>query len=132
MSTVKVGTKTRVPFFISATDLSAGTSQELVAPSAGFITAGDAIAAVAIVTGGAITVSIGTTAVAGLSMTFADGATKGSKSTNVGATRGSTTRVVAAGDRIQVTPAAAFNGGGAVNGYIEISHSDNRDAALPA
>lgn len=129
---VRVGSKTRLPFFINATDLAAGTSQELISPVEGYITAIDTIVQVAIVTGGLITAAVGTTAVAGLSSTLANSAAKGAKGTNVASTRGSVTRKVMPGDRIQVIPDAAFNGGGAVNGHIEISHSDVRDAALPA
>lgn len=110
-----------IPFTIPATELSAGTSIELVSPVNGVITRLTTIVNTLIVTGGDVTANVGTTPVAGLACTVADAAAKGSVVTDT-PTLGDATTSVAAGDRIQIVPAAAFNGGGAVNGYIEIGY----------
>lgn len=120
------GLKRAIPFDIPATELAAGTTIELVAPQAGYLDELVTIVQTAIVTGGAITVltgDAGGTTVAGLSATIADAAAKGSRVT-AAATAGSSTRYVAKGDRIQVVPAAAFNGGGAVRGHLVLSDAD--------
>lgn len=109
-----------LPFFISATDLSAGTAIDLVSPVSGSIQRLTTIVTTAIVTGGDVTAAVGATAVAGLACTIADAAAKGSVVTDT-PTAGDASLTVAAGDRIQIVPAAAFNGGGAVNGYLEIA-----------
>lgn len=115
--TLKMGKAHVLPFFINATDLSAGTSQELVSPADGFLDEIQTTVQVAIVTGGDITVKIGTTDVNGLVATIPDSAAKGSIVTDK-ATARHASRVVKKGDRIQIVPAAAFNGGGAVNGNL--------------
>lgn len=113
-------------FKIPATELSAGTSIELVSPWTGVIDELCTIVQTAIVTGGPITVLAGAggaVAVAGLSVTIANSATKGTVQTDT-PTPGSTTRNVTKGDRIQIVPDAAFNGGGAVDGYLKINAVD--------
>ena len=105
-----------IPFDIPATELAAGTSIELVSPVAGTITTMKTIVQTAIVTGGAVTAKIGTTDITGLSIAVADSATKGTVQTDV--STGANT--VAVGDRIQIVPAAGFNGGGAVSGMLTI------------
>lgn len=109
-----------IPFSIDATDLSAGTSRELIAPIGGIIKAIYSTVQVAISTGGVLTVQVGTTDVVGASITVANSATKGTVQ-SASSTSPSTTRTVAKGDRVQVTPSAAFNGGGAINGFIEFA-----------
>lgn len=126
---VKVGDSLFIPWFIDATDLAAGTTKEVISPVAGYIVGVKSTVQVAIVTGGALTVKRGTDDVAGLSITVADSATKGTIQSAT-ATPGSTTREVAAGGRIQIVPAAAFNGGGALNGFIEIASAVGGEAAL--
>lgn len=113
--------KLRLPFFINQTDLLAGTSAELVSPVAGAIVGMSVIVQVAVTTGGPITAAVGTTAVAGLSCVIADAATKGTVVSDA-PTAGDATTVVAAGDRIQVVPDAAFATAGAVNGYVELTY----------
>lgn len=115
-----IGSTTKVPFFLDATDLAAGTTFEIASPVDGFVTGLVTIVQTAIVTGGAVTVKVGTTDVAGLSITVADAAAKGTVQSDT-ATKGSATRAVAKNGRIQVVPAAAFNGGGALRGYVEIA-----------
>ena len=110
-----------LPFSINATDLSAGTSAELVSPVAGIVSRVSTVVQTAIVTGGDVTATVGVTVVNGLTCTIADGAAKGSVVTDT-PTAGHATAVVAAGDRIQIVPAAAFNAGGALNGILEIAY----------
>jgi len=116
-----VGAKVYLPFSINDTDLAAGTAQNLIAPAAGSISKVSTIIQVAIVTGGAITVKVGTTDVVGLSITVADSATEGTVQSDTPTVDG--TEVVTAGQRIQIVPSAAFNGGGAVNGVLELTLS---------
>lgn len=131
-ATLKGGQRIFLPFFINATDLSAGTNQEMIAPMAGYITEIKTVVQVAIVTGGDITVKTGdalATTVAGLTATIPNSAAAGSRVSDK-ATAGSSTRQVAEGDRIAILSAAAFNGGGAVSGYL-VLESANTDPALP-
>lgn len=106
-------------YAIGQTDLLAGTSQELIAPCAGYIVGLYNTVQAAVTTGGAVTVQVGTTDVAGLSVTVPNAATKGSRLSDV-IDYGVATAKVAKGDRIQVTPAAAFDTAGAIAGFIEI------------
>ena len=116
-----MGERATLPFIFNQTDLLAGTSQELIAPCDGFVNELHTTVQAAPTTGGAIGVGLGDTptAVAGLSITVADAAVKGTRQSAV-ATPGDATRVVKKGDRIQVTAAAAFATAGALNGYVEI------------
>lgn len=109
-----------LPWSINETDTLAGTSAELVAPGSGRIVRNTVIVQKAVTTGGDVTVNVGTTPVAGLTCTIADGAAKGAVVTDT-PTAGDATTLVAAGDRIQIVPAAAFNTAGAVSGVLEIS-----------
>lgn len=112
--------KIRMQGIIDATMLSAGTAVEVIAPCAGYISKLQTVVQTAIVTGGAVTVEVATVAVTGLSITVADSATKGTVQSDTPTTPRSSTTVVAAGDRITITPAAAFNGGGALAFTLEI------------
>ncbi len=130
---LQTGHKTILPFIFDQIDLLAGTSFEIVAPHAGYLTEIDAICQLAITTGGAITVltgSAGAVTVLGLSVTFADADAKGTRKNDL-ATVGSSTRYVAKGERIQVVPAAAFATAGRVNGFLHLSDADV-SPALPA
>ena len=100
-------------------ELAAGTTIELASPVAGVVARMSSIVQTAIVTGGDLTAKIGATDIAGLTITVADAATKGTVQTDT-PTAGDASTVVAVGDRIQIVPAAAFNGGGALAGFIEI------------
>lgn len=110
-----------LPFAINETDTLAGTSAELVSPVAGEIIGLSVIVQKAVTTGGDVTVNNVATPVVGLACTIADAATKGTVVSDT-PTAGDATTVVAAGGRIQVVPAAAFNTGGAVSGFVEIAY----------
>lgn len=110
-----------LPYVIPATELAAGTPIELVSPRSGTIIRNTTVVQTLIVTGGDITVNVGVTAVAGLTNTIADAAAKGGVVTDT-PTAGDATAAVAAGDRLSIVPAAAFNGGGAINGILEIGY----------
>jgi hypothetical protein len=97
----------------------AGTSLELVSPVAGRIRKVTTIARGTITTGGAITVEVNTTAVDGLSVVVADGAAAGDVDSDT-PTAAHATAVVAAGDRIEVIPAAGFNASADIFVIIEI------------
>lgn len=130
---LKAGERLPLSVRLAATELAAGTSFEIVAPADGYLNELDLIVQVAIVTGGAITVltgDAGGTTVLGLGVTVADSATKGTRY-NDKATVGSSTRKVSKGDRIQVVPAAAFNGGGALDGWLYLDSAET-SPALPA
>lgn len=122
--------KVLVPFDFNETDLLAPTAQALVAPVAGYITGIRGIVQKTVTTGGAITVEANTVAVVGLSITVAN-------SDAAGVTYSDTvlkiaTGLVAAGDDITVTPAAAFATAGAVRGYIEIEPASGFDGTFVA
>lgn len=127
---IKTGGKVYLPVRLLATELAAGTAFEIVSPVDGYVDTLRLIVQTAIVTGGAVTVEVNTVAVAGVSIAVADAATKGTVYADT-STAGSSTRRVVKGDRITVTPAAAFNGGGALDGFIEVSEADT-SPALPA
>lgn len=120
---LKAGILTHLPWRLAATELAAGTAFEIVSPVDGYIENIRGIVQVAIVTGGAITVEIATVAVTGLGLTVADSATKGTVYSD-DATAGTATRYVSKGSRITITPAAAFNGGGALDGFLAIRSID--------
>ncbi|WP_448660308.1 hypothetical protein ACPVPU_07300 [Sphingomonas sp. CJ99] len=109
-----------LPWSINETDTLAGTSVELVSPAAGRIVRNTVIVQKAVTTGGDVTALVGVTAVDGLACTIADGAAKGAVVTDT-PTAGHASAVVAAGDRIQIAPAAAFATAGAVSGILEIA-----------
>lgn len=113
--------KVRLHFFINETDTLAGTSVELISPVSGAVSGLTTIVQKAITTGGDVTAAVGATAVVGLTCTVADAAAKGSTVTDT-PTAGDATTAVAAGGRVQVIPAAAFNTAGAISGFVEISY----------
>jgi len=110
-----------IPFHIPAAELAAGTSIEMLAPFSGKLRALRTIIQTDIVTGGVVSVKIGTTDVAGLSVTVANGATKGTVQADSTA---SDTGTVVFGDRIQIVPSAAFNGGGEIRGFLRLRIED--------
>ncbi len=109
-----------LPFSINETDTLAGTSAELVSPGAGRIVALHLVVQKAVTTGGPVTLAVGVTAVDGLSIAVADGATKGTTAFDT-PTAGHASAIVAAGSRIQVIPDAAFTTAGAVSGFVELA-----------
>lgn len=117
---LSMGDNVYLQFAINETDTLAGTSAELIAPVTGYVVGLDVIVQKAVTTGGAVTVEVEDTAVAGLSVTVADSATKGTTYSDT-PTSQSATQAVTKGDRIEVIPAAAFNTGGAISGFITIN-----------
>lgn len=109
-----------LPWAINETDTLAGASAELVAPGAGRVVRNTVIVQKEVTTGGDVTATVGVTAVAGLTCTIANGATKGTVVTDT-PTAGDASTVVAAGDRIQIAPSAAFATAGALAGVLEIA-----------
>lgn len=114
---IKVGRSFYIQFFINATDLAAGTGQELIAPTDGFIEELQTTVQAAIGTGGGITVNINGVAVNGLSATVADSAAAGTRNNDT-PNSPDPTRQFKKGDRITIIPAAAFATSGAVNGNL--------------
>lgn len=111
-----------VPFSINQTDLLAGTAQSFVSPAAGYVTGAFAVVSKnTIVTGGNISVAVGTTDVAGLTLVFADGAVPGTVVSDRPTTPFSATTQVSVGSRLQVKPDSSFATSGDVQGHIEIS-----------
>lgn len=110
-----------VPFAIAQADLLAGTAAELISPVRGEIIGLSTIVQTAVTTGGDVTVSVNTVAVDGLACTIANAAAKGSVISDR-PTAGHATTLVMPGDRISVTPAAAFDTAGAVSGFVAIAY----------
>ncbi len=107
-----------VPFEFTQTDLLAGTAADISSPIAGYITGMQVTVELSVTTGGAITVEANTVAVVGLSVTVADAAAAGTVYTDT--VLKIATGLVAAGDDITVTPAAAFATQGTVTGFLII------------
>lgn len=120
MTNLQMGSNVYVQFDINETDTLAGTSAELIAPVSGLIVGLNVTVQKAVTNGGAVTVQVGTTDVAGLSVTVADAATKGTRYSDT-PTSGHSSKAVSAGDRIQVTPDSAFATAGAINGFVTIN-----------
>lgn len=116
-----IGAPIRLPFYADAVDTSLGStaSPDLIAPCDGVITRLGTNVRTAISTGGTVTAAVGTTAVAGLSITIANSATKGTIQFGT-PTVGDVTTVVTKDARIQVIIQDAFTGGGSVEGFIEM------------
>lgn len=108
-----------LPFVINQTDLLAGTPFEIAAPFAGFVEELNVVVQGAVTTGGAVTVNKNGVAVAGLSVTVANAATKGTVLSDT-PDKASETRKFAKGDRLSIVPAAAFDTAGAINGSLRI------------
>jgi hypothetical protein len=118
---LKMGQDVIVPFSIPQTQLLAGTPIDVVAPVDGYLKEAYTIVDTAVTTGGQITFKVGTTTVAGMSLTVADAAAKGDVDGPAVPTSGSSTRAVSKGDRLQIIPAAAFDTAGALNGHLVIN-----------
>lgn len=116
-----------LPFHINATDLAAGTAQQLVAPCAGRITRLQTIVQVALPAStnelGFVTVAINGTTVTNSTSSSYTTATGGNGSVgdvSSSAITDSDTSTVAAGDQIAVVPSSTWASAGALNGTIEI------------
>lgn len=119
----EVAERKQLPFFINQTDLLAPTAAELIAPCDGYIVGLYTTVQVAVTTGGPITVEANTVAVADLSITIEDAATKGTVQSDT-IDYGVATAKVSKGDRIEILPDAAFATAGAINGFLEIVADD--------
>lgn len=123
MSSLHMGSNRFLQFEVPATELSAGTEIDLIAPEDGYIIGAAVVVQTAIVTGGDVTFKVGTTAVDGLTLTVANSAAKSSVVAEDKPTIANVTRKFTKGQRLGVVPAAAFNGGGALAGYIAYQSS---------
>jgi hypothetical protein len=112
--------KVFLPWEIEATELAAGTTEYVVSPVAGWLAQARGIVQTDIVTGGDITFSVAGNAVTGLTLTVANSDVAGTVYADTPTARHTSASAVAAGDKIGIIPAAAFNGGGAVNGVLEL------------
>jgi hypothetical protein len=113
--------KVVIPWEIEQTELLAGTAEDLIAPCAGYIDNLRTNVQAAITTGGTIAAAInGGSAIAGLTQTIANSATKGTRQSTTPTTFHGSDSLVAAGDRITLTP-ASFATAGQVNGVLELT-----------
>lgn len=117
-------TTRRIDYTINATDLAAGTAQVIIAPCDGYIEANEVMVTEAVGTGGDITVEVAGTAVTGLTCTLANSAAIGKVVSDVPTTPHDATTQVKRGQKITVTPAAAFATTGAVKGYLTFQPAD--------
>jgi len=117
--------KVQVPVFINATDLAAGTAQQILAPFKAYVSNLTTIVQVAIGTGGTIQVKVGTTDITGCLVTLADsdaaGVIDNAAAGGYDYNAVPTLAAVAAYGRVQVAPAAAFATAGAVMAYVEFT-----------
>lgn len=109
-----------IPWEIEQTELLAATAEQIVCPVDGYVARARGIVQGAVTTGGAITFKVGTTDITGLTFTIADADAAGVRYNDAPTTPRSSTTVVAAGDRLQVVPAAAIDTAGQLNGILEI------------
>lgn len=109
-----------LPFNINETDTLAGTSQEIIAPHDGKLSSLFVTVSKTVTTGGVVSVNVNGIPVAGLNVTVADGAVKGTRVSDEVVT-GDGTEKVRRGDRIEIVPAAAFATAGAINGFVELT-----------
>ena len=124
---LQIGRDFVLPFVIPQTELLAGTKIDLVAPFDGRVDELQIVVQGAVTTGGAITVEVNTVAVAGLSITVANSATKGTVQSDK-PDEPSTSRAFKKGDRLSIVPAAAFDTAGAINGNLLINGSPGEKA----
>ena len=130
MSMVQGGS-VKLDFNILAADLSTGGatgSFDLIAPQDGYLDAIYTTVQVAIVTGGVLAVKTGdalAVTVTGLNITIANSAAKGTRQSKVFTpSNAPTNRKVLKGDRISIDVDTAFNGGGAIAGYLVLASAD--------
>ena len=123
--TVDLPSKLYVTENVDATRLSAGTSCWALAPLASFVERATTCVDTAIVTGGDVTFKIATVTIVGLTCTVADSAVVGSvvtdTPTTVNGAANATNVVTADRTAIEIVPAAAFNGGGAIDVTLELN-----------
>lgn len=117
---MRLPTTVYLPWEIEQTQLLAPTAEQIVAPCAGYIKRVRGIVQAAVTTGGDITVEIAGVAVTGLTFTVADADAAGTRYSDIPTTPRSSTTVLAAGDKITITPSAPFATAGELNGMLEI------------
>jgi len=113
--------RVNIPFEIESTELLAGTSEYVVAPTYGFIKKMVTTVQTAIGTGGTLTVEVETVAVTGLAVVVADSATVGTIDSDEATSEFGSTGEVARDADIEIVGDAAFATTGALNGYIEFT-----------
>lgn len=119
-------------FAIDVADLSTGSAAapEIVAPFDLEIVQLRSTVRVAISTGGTLTADVRSgTAVDGLTITVANSATKGTSQTDA-PTAAHASTLVAKGERIQIVPQDAFNGGGALDVVLTVRPTGLRSGTL--
>lgn len=115
----------RVYWSLNQVDLLAGStnSAQIQCPINGVVSKVGTIVRKAITTGGTITFQDAATAFVGATITIANSAAQGAQQ-NVTPTSGDASLVVAKNDQLQVIP-ASFATAGEVDGYIEITPTEN-------
>lgn len=124
MSTVQIGNRFRVEVAVSATDLPANTTQNFLAPEAGFLNQLAVIVTAAVTTGGTLQVqNAAGVNVGGLVVTIPNGAPVGTivKAT---ATKGDVNRPCLRDSLVKLVP-AGFATAGAVRAYLTVDANDN-------
>jgi hypothetical protein len=128
-----IGRHNRLAFQFAEADLIANNPLELVSPFEGFVYGLRPIVQKTVTTGGTLTVKNFRTGsavtVAGLSVTVANGATKGTVPTPGVSTPGDTSLYVKVGDRLQIFP-GGFATAGALNGVLSIADADVSGAKM--
>lgn len=119
----------RVSFSILEAEADAGTIAYICPGIAGTIVDAGVAVGDTVTTGGALDFSVGTTAVDGLVLTIADGATAGVVYTDT-PTLGHASTAVLATDYIKITPASAINASGRLVGWIGIQPTTLLDGTL--
>lgn len=118
---------TRVYFTMDEVALLLGTtsSPEMISPITGTISKLGVQLRKAVTTGGTVTVKVATTDVTGLTVTVANSDAEGTAYTDTPTTPGDASTVVNKGDRIQVVCADAFATAGDLEGWIDITPTDD-------
>lgn len=116
---LKMGESVYLQFNVNATDLSAGTTQYLVAPITGHVSRWDAVTNVAIVTGGTLKIkNAAAVEMVSDTLTFANSEVVATHHFST-FSPGDASLAVTKGDVLTIIVDSAFTGGGAVNGMVE-------------
>lgn len=121
----------RLPFFVDVADELTGTAAnpELIAPFDGVVSRLGLSIRAAVTTGGVVKAKVGTTDVAGATLTVANSATKGTIAF-ASATYGDSTAVIAKDGRIQISVDDAFATAGEMEGFLEVVPTGLRSGTL--
>lgn len=112
----------RIPFQLTEAEGDAGGSFYVPTGFAGNVVDAGLVVENTVTTGGTITVEINNTAVDGLGLVIADGATAGTQVTDA-ATVGHATRAFTAGQPLEIVVPSAVNAGAPINGYIGVERT---------